>query len=108
VSAEGNQDRVTVGFLLTVGSDHPRFAPCLDAVDRALADGAEVFFYCLDEGVTAVDAPRLAAFQPPRFHLLGCAYAAERRHLVRSQRVTWGGLKMLGDLIAHTGTFQSF
>ena len=98
----------TAGFLLTVGPEHPRFAACLQAVERARAAGAEIFFYCLDEGVTAVNDSRLAQLLPPGFHLLGCAYAAERRHLPRSNQVTYGGLKMLGDLIAHTQTFESF
>jgi len=98
----------TAGFLLTVGPEHPRFAACLQAVERARAAGVEVFFYCLDDGVTAVDDPRLARWAAPGFHLLGCAYAAERRHLSRSDHVTYGGLKMLGDLIAHTRTFEAF
>ena len=98
----------TAGFLLTVGPEHPRFAACLAAVARAQAAGAEIFFYCLDDGVKAIDDARIAKLLPPGFHLLGCAYAAERRHLSRSPKATYGGLKMLGDLIAHTQTFESF
>jgi len=98
----------TAGFLLTVGPEHPRFSACLEAVERARAAGAEIFFYCLDEGVTAVGDARLVRLLPSAFHLLGCAYAAERRRLPRASQVTYGGLKMLGDLIAHTETFESF
>ncbi len=96
------------GFLLTVGAGDPRFAACLEAVDAARKRGDEVFLYCLDDGVAAAADPRLGDSADPRFHLLGCAYAAERRGLPRAPGAVYGGLKMLGDVIAHADTFHSF
>jgi hypothetical protein len=99
---------VNVGFLLTVGPDHPRFTACLQSLEAATQAGEEVFFYFLDDGITAATDPRIVGKSGPKFHLLGCAYAAEQRHLPRSPEVTYGGLKMLGDLIAHTSRFEAF
>ena len=101
----------STGFLLTVSPDHPRFAACLDAVANARATRAEVYLYCLDDGIAALADPRLAIptqEEASRFHLLGCASAAEKRGLPRSPDATYGGLKMLSDVIAHAGSFQSF
>lgn len=98
----------TAGFLLTVGPGQPRFAACLESARRARENGMEIFFYALDDGVAALGDPRLAALSGPRFHVMGCAYAAERRGLARRPEYSYGGLKMLGDLIAHTAEFHSF
>lgn len=98
----------TAAFVLTVGPDDAKFATCLAAVERARAAGCEIFLYCLDDGVAAIGDPRLAHADAPPFHLFGCAYAAEQRHLERRPEANWGGLKMLGDLIAHTASFASF
>jgi hypothetical protein len=98
----------TAGFLLTVGPGEPRFGACLEAARRARESGTEVYFYALDAGIAALGDPRLAALTGPRFHVLGCAYAAERRGLARCPEYTYGGLKMLSDLIAHTAEFHSF
>ncbi len=98
----------TAGFLLTVGPGEPRFSACLEAARRAADDGLEIFFYAIDDGIAALDDSRLAAMSGSRFHVLGCAYAAERRGIPRRPEFTYGGLKMLGDLIAHTAEFHSF
>lgn len=98
----------TAGFLLTVGPGEPRFGACLEAARRERDAGTEIYFYALDDGIAALGDPRLAALAGPRFHVLGCAYAAERRRLPRRPEYTYGGLKMLSDLIAHTGDFFSF
>lgn len=98
----------TAGFLLTVGPGEPRFAACLEAARRAEQGGMEIFFYALDDGIAALGDPRLAALSGTRFHILGCAYAAERRQLPRLPEYSYGGLKMLSDLIAHTAEFHSF
>jgi hypothetical protein len=96
-------------FVLTVGPQDAKFAACLAAVARARAEGREIFLYCIDDGIAAIGDPRLDLPGAPAFHLLGCAYAAERRNLPRRPELaTYGGLKMLGDLIAHTGTCHSF
>lgn len=97
----------TTGFVLTASPASPRFDACLEALDRAAAAEEEVF-YLLDDGIIAAVDPRLTGRLGPRFHLLGCAYAAEQRSLPRVPEVTYGGLKMLGDLIAHTARFEAY
>ncbi len=98
-----------LGLLLTTGPDHPNFDPALGAIQAALARGASVYCYAIDEGVRCVHHPRVQALQGrPGFHLFACAYGAQRRGMPMDNAAAYSGLTVLADMIASTDRFIAF
>ena len=97
-----------LGVLISVGPEHPNFEHGLCLAEAAMDAQLEVFLYCLDDAVVAVDHPRLQALRGSGMRLFACAYGAQRRKLPPSENAIFGGLTMLSDMVYATDRFVSF
>lgn len=97
-----------LGLLLSTPPDHSGFKHGLALAEAALAEGVEVYLYCLDEAVRGVAEPRLRSMAERGLKLYGCAYAVQRRRLPFDDKTNWAGLALLSDLIGATDRFVSF
>ncbi len=97
-----------LGVLLSTRPDHPGFDHGLRLAEAALAEGVDVYLYCIDDAVLGVTDARLQQLQVAGLKLFGCAYAARRRNLPMTDQVTFAGLTMVSELIAGTDRFVSF
>jgi sulfur relay (sulfurtransferase) complex TusBCD TusD component (DsrE family) len=97
-----------LGVLLSVSPDHANFHHALRLSETALACGVDVYLYCIDEAVKGVDDPRLQPLKTAGLKLFACAYAAQRRGMVMTDKATFAGLTIVSDLIASTDRFVSF
>ena len=96
-----------LGLLLSTGREHPNLGTAVGLAEAALARGAELYLYLIDDGVRALDDPRIGALPERGARLLVCAYGCQKRGipLRDSDRVTYCGLVVLTDLINGTDRF---
>jgi predicted peroxiredoxin len=97
-----------LGVLLSTGPDRPEnLATALGLADAALARGAGVYLYLIDDGVRALDDPRVRTLPPRGAKLFVCAYGCQKRRLplAHGDSVTYCGLVVLTDLINGTDRF---
>ena len=75
--------------------------------DAALARGVQLYLYLIDDGVRALDDPRVRVLPDRGAKVFVCAYGCQKRHLpLRDpERVTYCGLVVLTDLINGTDRF---
>jgi sulfur relay (sulfurtransferase) complex TusBCD TusD component (DsrE family) len=97
-----------LGLLLSTAPSQPGFQHGLRLAEAALADGAEVYLYCIDEAVRGLDEPPLRALTARGLKLYACAYAAQQKALERNPTATYAGLALLSDLMAAADRFVSF
>ena len=96
------------GMLLSTGPEH---ATNLDAAvglsEAALARGADLYLYLIDDGVRALDDARVPALAERGMKLFVCAYGCQKRRipLEDADDVTYCGLVVLTDLINGTDRF---
>jgi predicted peroxiredoxin len=96
-----------LGILLSTGPDHPNLDVALGLGTAALTRGADLYLYLIDDGVRALDDPRLRALPARGAKLFVCAYGCQKRRipLDHADRVTYCGLVVLTDLINATERF---
>jgi sulfur relay (sulfurtransferase) complex TusBCD TusD component (DsrE family) len=96
-----------LGMLLSTGPDHPNLETAVGLSDAALARGAQLYLYLIDDGVRALDDPRIKALPGRGAKLFVCAYGCQKRRLPLSEgdSVTYCGLVVLTDLINGTDRF---
>jgi sulfur relay (sulfurtransferase) complex TusBCD TusD component (DsrE family) len=97
-----------LGLLLSRPPDHRNFEHGLNLAEAALADGLDVYLYCIDEAVRGVDHPRLQALRARGAKLFACAYATRRRQLPLTGGAVFAGLSVLSELMTATDRFVSF
>ncbi|HNQ88612.1 MAG TPA: DsrE family protein [Verrucomicrobiota bacterium] len=97
-----------LGLLLSTAATHPGFTHGIRLAEAALAQGLDVYLYCIDDAVTGVADPRLQALRQNGLKLYACAYGAQRRRLPLTDHATFAGLTVLSDIIATTDRFVSF
>ena len=99
--------RKKLGLLLSTGPDHPNLETAVGLSEAALERGADLYLYLIDDGVRALDDPRLHALPERGGKLFVCAYGCQKRRLPLrdSDRVTYCGLVVLTDLINGTDRF---
>ena len=97
-----------LGLLLSTAPGQPGFHHGLRLADAALANGAEVYLYCIDEAVRGLDEPPLRALTARGLKLYACAYGAQRRGLPVNTKAIFAGLAVVSDFIAATDRFVSF
>jgi sulfur relay (sulfurtransferase) complex TusBCD TusD component (DsrE family) len=99
--------RKKLGLLLSTGPDHPNLETALGLSEATLARGAQLYLYLIDDGVRALDDPRLSALCDRGAKVFVCAYGCQKRRLplAHSDRVTYCGLVVLTDLINGTDRF---
>ncbi len=96
-----------LGLLLSTGREHPNLETAVGLAEAALARGADLYLYLIDDGVRALDDPRIGALPARGARLFVCAYGCQKRGipLRDSDRVTYCGLVVLTDLINGTDRF---
>ena len=99
--------RKKFGLLLSTGPDHANLDTALGLSQAALARGAQLYLYLIDDGVRTLDDPRVSALADRGAKLFVCAYGCQKRGLpLRDpERVTYCGLVVLTDLINGTDRF---
>jgi sulfur relay (sulfurtransferase) complex TusBCD TusD component (DsrE family) len=97
-----------LGILLSTAPGQPGFQHGLRLAETALAEGLEVYIYCVDEAVRGLGDPQLRRLAAQGLKLFACAYGAQRRHLPRSEQAAFAGLASLSDIMAATDRFLSF
>lgn len=95
------------GMLLSTGPEHPNLETAVGLSDAALARGTDLYLYLIDDGVRALDDPRIQALPDRGARLFVCAYGCQKRRipLRDGDRVTYCGLVVLTDLINGTDRF---
>ena len=96
-----------LGVLLSTGLEHPNLATAVGLADAALDRGVELYLYLIDDGVRALDDPRIHALPARGAKLFVCAYGCQKRRipLRDADTVTYCGLVVLTDLINATDRF---
>jgi sulfur relay (sulfurtransferase) complex TusBCD TusD component (DsrE family) len=96
-----------LGVLLSTGPEHPNLETALGLSQAALSRGAGVYLYLIDDGVRALDDPRLRALPAGGAKLFVCAYGCQKRRipLEDAPDITYCGLVVLTDIINGTDRF---
>ena len=99
--------RKKLGLLLSTGPDHPNLETALGLSEATLARGAQLYLYLIDDGVRALDDPRVPALAERGMKLFVCAYGCQKRRipLRDADRITYCGLVVLTDIINGTDRF---
>src|SRR5438876_11861425 len=97
-----------LGVLISVPPDHPNFTHGVCLAETALAQGVDVYLYCIDEAVKGLGDPHLQKLRADGLKLFACAYGTQRRNIPLTEQATFGGLTIMSDLIAGTDRFLSF
>jgi sulfur relay (sulfurtransferase) complex TusBCD TusD component (DsrE family) len=100
--------RKKFGLLLSTGPERPaNLDTAAGLSEAALARGAQLYLYLIDDGVRALDDPRIGGLSERGAKVFVCAYGCQKRGLpLRDpERVTYCGLVVLTDLINGTERF---
>jgi sulfur relay (sulfurtransferase) complex TusBCD TusD component (DsrE family) len=91
--------------MVSTDVSHPNLATAVGLSAAALDRGADVYLYLIDDGVTAVEDPRVQALADRGAKLFVCAYGCQKRRLPLSERATNCGLVVLTDVMNGTDRF---
>jgi hypothetical protein len=97
-----------LGVLLSIRPDQPNFERGIRLAETALAEGVDVYLYCIDEAVPGVMDPRIQELKNRGLKLFACAYGAHRRSLPLNDAAIFAGLTVVSDIMAATDRFISF
>jgi sulfur relay (sulfurtransferase) complex TusBCD TusD component (DsrE family) len=99
-----------LGVLLSTGPEHPNLETALGLSQAALHRGTGVYLYLIDDGVRALDDPRIRALPGRGAKLFVCAYGCQKRRipLEDAPDITYCGLVVLTDIINGTDRFVAF
>jgi len=97
-----------LGILLSTVPEHPNFAHGVRLAETALANGVEVYLYCIDEAVPGISDGRIRALKERGVRLFACAYGAHKRSLTTGGEAIFAGLTVVADLMGDTDRFISF
>jgi len=100
-----NVTKRKLGLMVSTAPAHPNLETAIGLGDAALQRGADVYLYLIDDGVAAVEDPRLQALAARGLKLFVCAYGCQKRRLPLSDKATNCGLVVLTDLINGTERF---
>ena len=94
-----------LGLMLSTGPEHHNLETVVGLSEAALDRGAQVYLYLIDDGVAAVDDPRVQTLGERGARLFVCAFGCQKRGLPLSERATNCGLVVLTDVITGTDRF---
>lgn len=97
-----------LGLLLSTNPAHANFSHGVRLAETALANGVEVYLYCIDEAVPGIHDPRVVSLKERGVRLFACAYGAHKRNLSTDGTALFAGLTVVADLMADTDRFISF
>lgn len=98
----------TLGILLSTAPEHPNFTHGVRLAQTAVANGVEVYLYCIDEAMPGIRDERIRKLKDDGVRLFACAYGAHKRNLVTDDTALFAGLTVVADLMADTDRFVSF
>lgn len=95
------------GLLLSTDPRHPNLDVAVGLAEAALKRGADLYLYLIDDGVRALDDPRIRVLPARGAKLFVCAYGCQKRRipLEHSDAVTYCGLVVLTDILNATDRF---
>jgi len=96
-----------LGLMLSSEPAHDNLDTALGLSDAALARGADVYLYLIDDAVAAVEDARVQALAARGLKLFVCAYGCQKRRQPLSDLATNCGLVVLTDIINGTDRFLS-
>ena len=96
-----------LGVLLSTDPRHPNLETAVELGQAALERGAGLYLYLIDDGVRALDDPRIRALPGRGAKLFVCAYGCQKRRIPLEdvEGVSYCGLVVLTDLINGTDRF---
>jgi hypothetical protein len=96
-----------LGVLLSTGLEHPNLETAVGISAAALDRSVELYLYLIDDGVRALEDPRVRGLSSRGAKLFVCAYGCQKRRLPLrdADTVTYCGLVVLTDLINGTDRF---
>jgi len=96
-----------LGIMLSTGPEHSNLVTALGLGTAALARGVDLYLYLIDDGVRALEDPRVRTLPARGAKLFVCAYGCQKRRipLEDSPDVSYCGLVVLTDLINGTDRF---
>ena len=97
-----------LGILISCRPDEPGFRHGIRTAKAAIAKGANVYLYCIDDAVRGVADPELQSLKLTGASVYACAYGAQRRNMALSADATFAGLTVVNDIIAGTDRFVCF
>jgi sulfur relay (sulfurtransferase) complex TusBCD TusD component (DsrE family) len=97
-----------LAVLVAAAPGEPGFRHGARLAEAALAEGADVYLYCIDEAVAGAGEPLLAGLARGGLKLFACAESAQRRRLPMAPPATYAGLALLSSLIAAADRFLVF
>jgi hypothetical protein len=100
--------RKKLGLMLSTGPERPVNLDTAVGLSTATLDrGGAVYLYLIDDGVRALDDPRVPALAERGAKLFVCAFGCQKRKipLRDSDRITYCGLVVLTDIINGTDRF---
>lgn len=101
----------TLGMLLCTPPSHPNLQTVVELARTALTDTMDVYLYLIDDGVLAMEDPRLHDLADSGLKLFVCAYSAQRRGLPtrsENEKLSFCGLVVLADLVNACDRFLTF
>jgi len=100
--------RKKLGLMLSTGPERPvNLDTAVGLSEATLARGGLVYLYLIDDGVRAMDDPRVAGLAERGVKLFVCAFGCQKRRvpLQDNDRITYCGLVVLTDIINGTDRF---
>lgn len=97
-----------LGLLLSTRPDTRNFRHGLNLANAALAAGATVYLYCIDDAVLGLSDPQVQELKRRGLNLYACAYGAQKRSIPTSDLAVFSGLTMVSEMIAAADRFVSF
>src|SRR4029453_274546 len=96
-----------LGVFLSTGPEQRNLETAVGLSDAALARGAQLYLYLIDDGVRTLEDPRIGALPDPCAQGFVCLSGCQQRGLPLrdADRVTYCGLVVLTDLINGTDRF---
>jgi sulfur relay (sulfurtransferase) complex TusBCD TusD component (DsrE family) len=96
-----------LGLMLSTSPEHPNLETTLGLSQVALDRGADLYLYLIDDGVRALDDPRVRALPARGAKLFVCAYGCQKRGVPLQDvpGVTYCGLVVLTDIVNNTDRF---
>jgi sulfur relay (sulfurtransferase) complex TusBCD TusD component (DsrE family) len=94
-----------LGLMLSTAPAHGNLDTAVGLSEAALDRGAQVYLYLIDDGVAAVDDPRVQALAERGARLFVCAFGCQKRGRPLSEHATNCGLVVLTDVINGTDRF---
>jgi hypothetical protein len=94
-----------LGLMVSTSPDHANLETALGLSGAALARGAGVYLYLIDDAVSAVEDPRVQDLAARGLKIFVCAYGCQKRGQPLSDKATNCGLVVLTDLINGTDRF---